>query len=266
MGSSGAPNAAPLEARGLACGYGGRAVVQGVDLTLAPGQMTALLGRNGSGKSTLLRCLAGGLAPVEGEVLLNGVPLAHVERRVRARLLAVVSQELRMPFPFSVHEVVEMGRAPYARFLAVASAEDRRAVDAAVTATDLDSLRDRPFHQLSGGERQRVALAMALAQEPRMLLLDEPTTHLDLIHQTGFLGLVRRLCAERGLTVLAAMHDINLAALYFDRLAVLHAGTLVAWGAPWAVITEQVIGQAFGARVAVVRHPAQDVPQVLLLP
>ncbi len=171
-----------------------------------------------------------------------------------------------MPFPFSVREVVEMGRAPYARFLAVPSLEDRRAVDSAVAATDLDSLRDRPFHQLSGGERQRVALAMALAQEPRVLLLDEPTTHLDLVHQTGFLGLVRRLCAERGLTVLAALHDINLAALYFDRVAMLHGGALVALGEPWAVITEHVIGRTFGARVAVVRHPVHDLPQVLLLP
>jgi iron complex transport system ATP-binding protein len=266
MASSGATDTPLLEARGLACGYGDRAVVRDVDLALASGQMMALLGRNGSGKSTLLRCLAGALAPLEGEVCLDGVALAQVERRTRARLLAVVSQELQMPFPFSVREVVEMGRAPYARFLAVPSLEDRRAVDSAVAATDLDSLRDRPFHQLSGGERQRVALAMALAQEPRVLLLDEPTTHLDLAHQTGFLGLVRRLCAERGLTALAALHDIYLAALYFDRLAVLHAGGLVARGEPWEVVTEAVIGQAFGAHVAVVRHPAHDVPQVLLVP
>ncbi|MGH2343682.1 MAG: ABC transporter ATP-binding protein, partial [Chloroflexota bacterium] len=152
MDFSGAAESALLEARGLACGYAGRAVVHGIDLSLEPGQMTALLGRNGSGKSTLLRCLAGALAPLEGEVYLNGLPLAQVERRARARLLAVVSQELRMPFPFSVREVVEMGRAPYARFLAVSSLEDRRAVDAALAAADLGCLADRPFHQLSGGE------------------------------------------------------------------------------------------------------------------
>jgi iron complex transport system ATP-binding protein len=266
MDFSGTSERGLLEARGVACGYAGRAVVHGIDVALAPGQMTAVLGRNGSGKSTLLRCLAGALAPLEGTVLLNGMPLAAVERRTRARLLAVVSQELRMPFPFSVREVVEMGRAPYARFLAASSIEDRRAVDAALTATDLGSLADRPFHQLSGGEQQRVALAMALAQEPRVLLLDEPTTHLDLVHQTAFLGLVRRLRAERELTVLAALHDINLAALYFDELAVLHAGTLTARGTPATVVTEDVIGQAFGARVAVTRHPTREVPQVLLLP
>ncbi|HXT37658.1 MAG TPA: heme ABC transporter ATP-binding protein [Chloroflexota bacterium] len=255
-----------LEARGLTCGFGDRVVLHGVDLTLVSGQMMALIGRNGSGKSTLLRCLAGALAPLAGEVVLEGAPLSRVERRTRARILAVVPQELRVPFPFSVREVVELGRAPYAGFLALPSSEDRLAVESALHATSLIEIAERPFQQLSGGEHQRVSLAMALAQQPRILLLDEPTTHLDIAHQMGFLHLVGRLCADQGLAVLAAIHDINLAALYFDRLAVLADGALVANGAPWDVITEQLVARAFGARVIVSQHPTQGVPQVSLLP
>lgn len=255
-----------LEARGLTCGYGNRSVLQGVDLTLAPGQMMALIGRNGSGKSTLLRCLAGALAPLAGEIVLQGALLTRVERRTRARILAVVPQELRVPFPFSVREVVELGRAPYAGFLALPSPEDRLAVESALHATSLIELAERPFQQLSGGEHQRVALAMALAQQPRVLLLDEPTTHLDIAHQMDFLALVRCLCAEQGLAVLAAIHDINLTALYFDRLAVLADGALLVSGAPWDVITEELVARAFGARVIVGRHPTRGVPQISLLP
>jgi iron complex transport system ATP-binding protein len=132
--------------------------------------------------------------------------------------------------------------------------------------TDLLGLADRSFQQLSGGERQRVAVALALAQEPTVLLLDEPTVHLDIAHQMAILALARRLCATRGLTVLAAMHDINLACLYFDRLLVMHDGRILASGPPGAVLSAVLVEQAFGARVAVGRHPTMDVPQVSLLP
>jgi iron complex transport system ATP-binding protein len=255
-----------LEAHDLSCGFGNRVVLREVDLALAPGQMMALIGRNGSGKSTLLRCLAGALAPFAGQVVLGGIPLTRMERRIRARMLAVVPQELQVPFPFSVREVVELGRAPYAGFLALPSPEDRLAVESALHAASLTEIANRPFQQLSGGEHQRVALAMALAQQPRILLLDEPTTHLDIAHQMGFLELVSRLCADQGLAVLAAIHDINLAALYFDRLAVLADGALLVTGAPWDVITEGLVARAFGARVIVSRHPTRDVPQVSLVP
>jgi len=255
-----------LEAQGLSCGYGDRVVLRNVDLALTPGQMMALIGRNGSGKSTLLRCLAGALAPLAGEVILAGAPLARMERRSRARMMAVVPQELHVPFPFSVREVVELGRAPYAGFLALPSQEDRLAVESALRATSLTEIAERPFQQLSGGEHQRVALAMALAQQPRVLLLDEPTTHLDIAHQMGFLALVGRLCAEQGIAILAAIHDINLAALYFDRLAILADGALLASGSPWDVITEDLVARAFGARVIVERHPARNVPRISLLP
>jgi iron complex transport system ATP-binding protein len=258
--------AAVLGARELSCGYGDKVILAGIHLELRPGEMIALLGRNGCGKSTLLRCLAGALPPLAGTVTLDGAPIAAHNRRALARRLAVVAQELHVPFAFSVREVVELGRAPYARFLAPSTAADERAVQAALHACDLDALADRTFQQLSGGEQQRVALAMALAQEPHILLLDEPTMHLDLAHQMSLLSLVRRFCADRGLAVLAAMHDINLSALYFDRVVVLGDGTMAAAGTPDEVVSASLVEQAFGTRVAVHHHPISGVPQILLLP
>ena len=255
-----------LEATNLACGYGARAVLRGVDIGVGQGEMVALLGRNGCGKSTLIRCLAGVLAPLDGAVSLLGAPLAGRSRRETARTLAVVPQELSVPFAFSVREVVDLGRAPYARFLQQPDAEDRRAVEDALAATDLAALAGRIYQTLSGGEQQRTALAMALAQRPRALLLDEPTVHLDIAHQLALLGVLRRLCREEGLAVLAAMHDINLSCLYFDRMAVLGEGTLLASGSPAAVVTPALVERAFGTPVVVTSHPTLDTPQVSLLP
>jgi iron complex transport system ATP-binding protein len=255
-----------LEAKALSCGYDGHAVLRGVDVAVATGEMVALLGRNGCGKSTLIRCLGGVLAPLEGSVSLLGAPLAGLARRDVARTLAVVPQELSVPFAFSVREVVELGRAPYARFLQPPGPADRRAVDDALAVADLVGLADRPYQQVSGGEQQRVALAMALAQEARVLLLDEPTVHLDIAHQVALLSVLRRLCRERGLAVLAAMHDINLSCLYFDRIAVLGEGALLAAGPPAAVVTPDLVERAFDTRVVVTSHPTLGVPQVSLLP
>jgi iron complex transport system ATP-binding protein len=262
-GGSGEP---VLEARGLACGYGSKPVLRDITLQLVRGEMVALLGRNGSGKSTLLRCLAGALAPIAGTVRIDGELRHRGDRKALARRLAVVAQELSVPFAFSAREVVELGRAPYARFLAPPGAEDTRAVDRAIVECDLEAVQGRIFQRLSGGEQQRVALAMALAQEPDILLLDEPTVHLDLAHQVSLLALARRLCAERGLTVLAAMHDINLSALSCDRLAIIGDGSLIAVGTPGEVVTAPLIERVFGTRVALVCHPANGLPQVLLLP
>jgi iron complex transport system ATP-binding protein len=258
--------ASVLEARGLSCGYGDQIVLADVDIQLIRGETVAVLGRNGSGKSTLLRALAGALPPLAGCVIIGGVRVSDHDRRALARRLAVVSQALQVPFAFSVREVVELGRAPYARFLAPSSAKDERAVRTALDLCDLDTLEDRTFQHLSGGEQQRVALAMALAQEPEILLLDEPTMHLDLAHQMSFLALVRRLSAERGLAVMAAMHDINLSALYFDRLLVLGEGALAASGTPAEVVSAALVEHAFGTRVAVHPHPTAAVPQIVLLP
>jgi iron complex transport system ATP-binding protein len=254
-----------LEARDLSCGYGAHPVLHDITLQLFRGEMVALLGRNGSGKSTLLRCLAGALAPIAGAVIVDGETGHTRDRKALARRLAVVAQELSVPFAFSAREVVELGRAPYARFLGLPDAEDKRAVDRAIGECDLDAIQGKVFQRLSGGEQQRVALALALAQEPDILLLDEPTVHLDLAHQVSLLALARRLCAERGLSVLAAMHDINLAALCCDRVAIIGEGSMVALGLPADVLTVPLIERVFGTRVAIVPHPDNGLPQVLLL-
>lgn len=260
-------DAAPmLAAERLSCGYGDRPVLEGIDLAVSAGEMVALIGRNGSGKSTLLRCLGGALPPLAGRVLLQGLPVGARGRRETARLLAVVPQELQVPFATTIRDVVDLGRAPHARFLQPPTMADRAAVDRAMAAADLTSLADRTFQQVSGGEQQRAALAMALAQEPRMLLLDEPTVHLDVAHQISLLAALRRLCLADGLAVLAAMHDINLAALIFDRLLLLGEGRLLVSGAPRAVLSAETVERAFGVRVVVASHPALDVPQVSLLP
>lgn len=260
----GAP--ALLAATDLSFSYGEKPVLKGISLAVRPGEMVAVLGRNGCGKSTLLRLLAGGLEPLSGSIVLDGKDLASYSRRTAARLLAVASQELTIPFALSVRAIVDLGRTPYTRFLVSSSPEDLRAVDEALTATDLKALADRLFMHISGGEQQRAALAMALAQEPRVLLLDEPTVHLDIAHQMSVLTLVKRLCVEQRLAVLTAMHDINLTCLYADRLIVLAGGEILAEGTPHEVVTPEIIKRAFGARVAITRHPTLDVPQAALLP
>jgi iron complex transport system ATP-binding protein len=255
-----------LEAHNLTCGYGATPILHGVNLAVREGEMVALLGRNGSGKSTLLRCLGGALSPLAGTVSLLGRPLATRTRRETAQLLAVVQQDLHIPFTLQVREVVELGRAPHTHFLQPPHVHDRTAVDQALAAVDLLELAHQEYQQISGGEQQRTVLAMALAQEPRVLLLDEPTVHLDLAHQVGLLSGVRRLAAEQHLGVLAAMHDINLAALYFDRLLVLGQGCLLASGAAQEILTPDLIARAFDLEVIVGAHPILGVPQISLLP
>jgi len=255
-----------LQAEDLAFSYYDGPVIDGVSLTLRPGEMVGLLGPNGSGKTTLLRLLSGVLRPAQGRVTLDGADLQRLSRRQVAQRVAVVLQELHVPFGFSAREMVAMGRAPYLGFLAGEGVADRRAVERAMAVTHTTYLAERPYNELSGGEQQRVRLAMALAQEPRILLLDEPTVHLDLNHQVEVLELVRQRNREADLTVLAAMHDLNLAALYFDRLVLLQAGRVTLEGSPTVVLSEANIARVFGARVRVGRHPTTDAPHVMVLP
>src|SRR5437763_4469278 len=251
-----------LAAERVSVGYGAVSVLGEVSLALRRGEMVALLGRNGAGKSTLLRLLSGVLPPSGGSICLDGVPLARLGRRQVARQLAVVPQEVHVPFAFSVREVVAMGRTAHVPFLHGESARDRHAVERALRLLELEPLAARPYNSLSAGERQRAVLAMALAQEPRVLLLDEPTVHLDLAHQLSVLQLVRGQNRSQELAVLAAVHDLNLAALLFDRLVLLKDGHIVADGPPEAVVTAEAVYDVFAAAVAVYRHPTADVPQI----
>jgi iron complex transport system ATP-binding protein len=226
-----------------------REVLRSVDLTLARGELVALVGTNGSGKTTLLRLLTGVLQPDAGSVRFDGRPLAEWRRGELARRVTVLPQQLDLPVGFRVAELVEMGRAPHARRLFASTEADARAVARALADADALELADRYAEELSGGERQRLLVAMALAQEPDLLLLDEPTLHLDLAHQVALLAAIRRLRDQRGLTVLAVLHDLNLAAAFAPRVAVLDEGRVVADGPPADVLTPDLVRRVFGVAV-----------------
>ena len=255
-----------LQAEDLDFSYYDGLVLRGVCLELRPSDLVGLLGPNGSGKTTLLRALSGVVAPKRGRVLLHGRDLRRLPRRQLARQVAVVPQALQTPFGFSAYEMVMLGRTPHVRPLVGPRMPDRQVVADTMRLTGTWELAARPFGELSGGEQQRVIVAMALAQEPEILLLDEPVVHLDISHQVEILELIRGLNRARGLTVLAAMHDLNLAALYFDRLILLDQGRLVAQGTPGEVLEEERIRHVFGAAVQVQRHPTRCTPHVVLLP
>jgi iron complex transport system ATP-binding protein len=259
-----------LKAEALSFGYGPTPVLEEVSLEVAPGEMVALLGPNGSGKSTLLNLLAGVLTAhqgrLAGQLYLDGAPLSHLLGRERARRIALVPQSVPIPFAFTVREWVSLGRTPYLPSFGGERQEDRDAVESALAAAQVEALADRLIGETSGGERQRAALAMALAQQPEVLLLDEATAHLDLRHQLQLLRLVRQLNREHGLTVLAAIHDPNLAALWFDRLLLLHHHRIAADGPPNEVLRPALLEEVFGTRVHVLRHPAADAPLVALEP
>ena len=238
----------------------------GIDLRIERGEMVAVLGPNGSGKTTLLKLMLGMLHPQVGEVRFEGGALAGAARQALARAIAMVPQEIGLPFTLLAAEVVLLGRTPYLHRFRGPTREDREAVEEAMAATDVLPFAGRPYADLSGGERQRVILAMALAQEPRLLLLDEPTRHLDLSHQLRMLSLIQRFNRERELTVVSAMHDLNLCALYFDRLILLSHGWIVADGPPDKVIQPELLEEVFGIPVLVERHPTCDIPWVTILP
>ena len=251
---------------GVRFAYGGRAVFEDLSLAVRPGEVLGLLGRNGAGKTTWLNLAGGWLQPAAGVVRLMGRSLREVPRQERARAVAMVPQELYLPFPFGVHEMVMLGRTPYLGSWGTDGPADREAVQRALVVTETADLADRTFHDLSAGERQRVLLAMALAQEPRVLLLDEPTAHLDAAHQVWAFDLLRRLNREAGLTVVAALHDLQLAAWFCDRLAVLDGGTLAAEGPPGDVLRSPQVAQAFGITLEIRPGPTRPGHHVITLP
>ncbi|CUX62770.1 ABC transporter ATP-binding protein [Rhizobium oryzihabitans] len=222
-------------------------IVRGVSLDVGSGQFLGIIGPNGSGKSTLLSMLAGIRKPRRGHVTLGEEPLASFGRRELARRLAFVEQQAETTERISARQAVELGRTPYLGPLSAWSSKDDAIVDAALENVDMADKADRSWHHLSGGERQRLHIARALAQEPHILLLDEPTNHLDIGHQIGLLDLVRR----QGLTVVAALHDLNHAAMFCDRVAILHRGELIAVGPPQDVLTSATIASVFGVQSVV---------------
>jgi iron complex transport system ATP-binding protein len=250
-----------LAARLLRAGYPGREVLHGIDLAFTGGERVALVGPNGSGKTTLLRTLSGTLRPSSGEIVLDGAPLATLDARARARRIAVVPQTFTTPFAFTAREVAALGRTPYVGTFGRPSPADRAVVERALERTGSLQIADRPLAELSGGERQRAVLAMALAQEGDVLLLDEPTVHLDPAHQRSTLELVGRLAHERGVLVIAVLHDLNLASALADRVVVLEGGRVVADGPPLEVMSAPLVASVFGPGLVV--GAREGVPFVL---
>jgi len=242
--------AAPLVLDRVEAGYGARRVLRDVSLALAPGEVVALVGPNGAGKSTLVAVASGVRPATRGEVRIDGVPIGRRSRLATARRLAVVPQGADLPPGYRAEEIVALGRTPHAGFLRAWGEADRAAVEAAMRDADVWRLRDRAVEDLSGGERQRVVLARAFAQAPALLLLDEPTSHLDLRHQVDALRSARRT-AERGVAVLVVLHDLNLAARAADRIVLLDAGRIVADGTPRSVLQEARLRAVYGADVRV---------------
>jgi iron complex transport system ATP-binding protein len=241
-------------------------VLHDINLSIMTGEMIGLLGPNGSGKTTLIKLVSGILKPKQGEIRLNGSGLSQLSRKSVARSLAVVPQQSHIPFAFTVSEVVMLGRIPFLKTFAEETRLDRQTVANAMQLVGINELKERRFDELSGGEQQKVILAMALAQQPQLLLLDEPTVHLDIAHQVETLDLVKRLNVEQGLTIIGAMHDLNLAALYFDRLILLKEGKVWADGTPTQVLTEDTIKDVFSASILVEPHAITGTPHIVVLP
>jgi iron complex transport system ATP-binding protein len=238
----------------ITAGYASAAVLQNVSFVLKPGEMLAIVGPNGAGKSTLLKVAGGSLRPWHGSVELLDRPLASYHRRSLARLVAMVAQENQVAFRFTVLEIVLMGRAPHLGSFHLETDHDLAAAHGALERFELLDLAHRPINELSGGERKRVFLARALAQEPRVMLLDEPTAFLDLRHVAEILTQFRRLCAEDGLAVVATMHDLNAAASYADRVLLLNNGVMVGYGPPDEVLTAANLEQVYQVKVHIGRN------------
>ena len=240
-----------LAAERVSFAYGARPVLRDVTFVVPRGAMVALAGPNGSGKSTLLALLAGTRRAHAGTVAIEGRPIGEYARRALARLVAVVPQDTTVTFPYTVAEMVLMGRAPHRPPLGLEGPRDVAIAERVMAETGILALASRRVQDLSGGERQRVVVARALAQEPAILLLDEPTTHLDLRHAVEILDLVAAVNRARGVTVVAVLHDLTSAALYFDRIAFLRDGALVADGAPRDTITSATVRAVFDADVRI---------------
>ena len=239
-------------------------VLQDVSFRVEKGEFVGVIGPNGSGKTTLLKILYRLLSPQKGEILFELVPMRKMDRNDIAKRIAVVAQETQLLFPFSVLETVLMGRSPYLGHLMFESEKDLEIAKKAMEWTKVFPFSERPMDELSGGERKRVFIARALAQEPEVILLDEPTANLDIHHQIDFLDLILTLNRERGLTIIMASHDMNIASEFCDRLILLQDGRIYKMGTPDEVITKENIESVYGCEVWIDQNPVSGMPRINL--
>ncbi|QHF45807.1 ferric citrate ABC transporter ATP-binding protein FecE [Pseudomonas sp. S35] len=252
-----------LQANQLDIGYGGTPIVQGLSFAPPAGKVTALIGPNGCGKSTLLKAFARILKPTQGELTLDGQAYSALSARQLARHIAFLPQVLPVPEGVSVRQLVAYGRSPHNSLWGRLSGNDQSHVTQAMQRLELDNLADRALADLSGGQRQRAWLAMVLAQNAPVVLLDEPTTYLDISHQVELMDLMCELAAE-GKTVITVLHDINQACRYAEHLAVMHGGRLVADGAPGEVISAQLMREVFEVQVQIINEPVSGTPMCVV--
>jgi len=255
-----------LRVEGLSAGYPDRTVIEDLDLRFEPGAITMIIGANACGKSTLLSTLARVQPPLAGRVTLDGDDVAGIPRRRFARSVGLLPQQPTAPDGLTVAELVARGRHPHRGMFQRWNDQDAARVDAAMARTGVAALADRAVGDLSGGQRQRVWIAMALAQDPRILLLDEPTTYLDLSHQIEVLDLLRELNRTDGTTIVAVLHELNLAARYADDLIVMCEGRVVAHGRPSAVLDRAVVAEAFALDALVMPDPLTQTPLIIPVP
>ncbi len=254
-----------IEVNSISFRYHEEWVLREVSFRVEKGEFVGVIGPNGSGKTTLLKLLYRLLAPQRGEILFELVPMKKMDRRDIAKRIAVVAQETQLLFPFSVLETVLMGRSPYLGHLMFESEKDLEIARKAMEWTKILPFSERPVEELSGGERKRVFIARALAQEPDVILLDEPTANLDIQHQIDFLDLILTLNRERGLTIVMASHDMNIASEFCDRLILLQGGRIYQTGTPEEVVTKENIEGVYGCEVWIDRHPISGMPRISLL-
>ena len=249
----------------VSLGYGRQTVLADATLEAKPGEMLGIIGPNGSGKSTLIRGMTRLISPTSGQIFIDGQNLSNINHGDLARLVAVVPQNTVLPALFTAAEVVLMGRTPHLGFFKYEGKKDFSIVLKAMEATQTTHLAERRIGELSGGERQRLVIARALAQEPKIILLDEPTSNLDIKYQIDTLDLIRQLCQKQKLIVVTALHDLNLASQYCDRLIILNQGKIHSQGAPEVIINTRTIKEVYGAEVYVYPHPVNNLPATLIM-
>jgi iron complex transport system ATP-binding protein len=255
-----------IEINGVTHSYEDRPVLEDISVFIRKGTFFIIIGPNGSGKTTLMKLIAGIHKPSMGQVIVLGKPIDHFTRRSLAKTVAMVAQMSAMEFPFTVEEVVLMGRSPHKGLLGLDNRSDTKIARQSMAFTEVEHLAGRKLDQLSGGEQQRVFIARAICQEPEIILLDEPTAALDLAHQVKVMDLMERLQLEKGVTIVMVSHDVNLADIYANSLLLLKEGKIIRFGSPEQVLTYETLEKAYGCTLIVDKSPLGQFPRITLVP